>query len=287
MKKFVLFIYCAFPSLFYPQVQKYDPKVNFAIETYAFLKGQSSALQKIAFQFPELWPNIAAAEKNSKVLFGRAQRNIERFLQNELDNLEYVKLQYRIDSLLTEQLKNPIEKEKYALDFLAKVRERPHFIRDTLLLKGIISFAYYDAPHQEITDGHSEIFTTKGHPKAEQSILKFPVPKSWLAEEAEMPETVQQFTSCSGKGNEKVLILIYDLPPVYNDVALSQNSISEMISPEAKLIRTDTVTIDGRPGIMIEVEENIQSAAAKMKVRMLQFMFREKRKLYCLQGSIG
>src|SRR4051812_9999331 len=216
MKKFVLFIYCAFPSLFYGQVQKYDPKVNFAIETYVFLKGQSSALQKIAFQFPELWPNIAAAEKNSKVLFGRAQRNIERFLQNELDNLEYVKLQYRIDSLLTEQLKNPIEKEKYALDFLAKVRDRPNFITDTLLLKGIISFAYHDAPHQEITDGHSEIFTTQGHPKAEQSILKFPIPKSWLAEEAEMPETVQQFTSCNGKGNEKVLILIYDLPPAYN-----------------------------------------------------------------------
>jgi hypothetical protein len=287
MKKFVLFFYCVFPTLFYSQIHKYSPKVSVAIETYAFLKGQSSALQKIVFQFPELRPNIKAAEKNSKVLFGRAQRNIERFLQDELDNLEYTKFQYNIDSLLTEQLRNAIEKEKYALDFLAKVRDRPHSITDTLLLKGIISFAYRDIPHQEITDGYSKIFTTQGHPKAKESVVKFPIPKSWLAEEAEMPETIQQFTSYSGKGNEKILILIYNLPAVYYDVVLNQNSISKMLSPETNLIRTDAVTIDGRPGIMIEVEENIHSVATKMKVRMLQFMFIEKQKLYCLQGSIG
>jgi hypothetical protein len=287
MKKFVIFIYCVFPALFYSQVHKNNPRVSLAIETYAFLRAQSAALQKVAFQFPKLQANVAAAEKNSKVLFGRAQRNIELFLKDELDNSEYNKLQKGIDSLLNEQLRNPIETEKYALDFLATVKDRPHSITDTLLLKGIISFAYNDTPHQEIKDGYSIIFTTQGHPKAKQSILKFPIPKSWLAEEAEMPETVQQFTSFNGKGNEKILIVIYDLPAAYYDVVLSQNAISKMLSPETTLIRTDAVTIDGRQGIMIEVEENIHSAAAKMKVRMLQFMFIEKRKLYCLQGSIG
>jgi uncharacterized pyridoxamine 5'-phosphate oxidase family protein len=47
------------------------------------------------------------------------------------------------------------------------------------------------------------------------------------------------------------------------------------------------VTIDGSPGMMVEVEETINSATTKMKVRMLQFMFVRKKKLYCLQGSIG
>jgi len=287
MKKLVLFIYCVFPALFYAQIPKYSPKVNFAIEIYAFLKGQNSALQKVASQFPELQLNVAAAEKNSNVLFGRAKQNIEHFLQDELGNSEYNKLQNSLDSLLNKQLKNPIENEKYALDFLAKFKERSSSITDTLLLKGIISFAYHDAPHEEIIDSHSEIFTTQDHPKAEQSILKFPIPKSWLAEEAEMPETVQQFTSYYGKGNEKILIVIYDLPAEYDDVVLSQNSISKMIAPDANLIRTDAVTIDGRPAIMIEVEEIINSAAPEMKVRMLQFMFIHEGKLYCLQGSIG
>lgn len=287
MKKLALLLYCAMPTLSYGQIPKYTPQVNFAIETYAFLKGQSAALQKVALQFPQLQPNIVAAEKNSKILFTRAQRNIERFLEDELSNSEYHKLQNGLDSLLNEQLKNPIQKEKYALDFLTKVKERSFFISDTLLLKGIISFAYHDAPHQEINDGYSAFFSTQGHPKAKQSIVKLLMPKSWLAQEAEMPETVQQFTSCFGKGNEKFLIVIYDLPAEHYDFVLNQNSISKIISPQTNIIRSQAVTINGRPGMMIEIEEILYSATIKMKVRIVQFMFVEKQKLYSLQGSIG
>ena len=287
MRKLVLFIYCAFPTLFYAQVQKYTPKVNLAIETYAFLKGQSYALQAVSLQFPALQPNVMAAEKNSKVLFGRAERNIVRFLKDELDHSEFIKLQNSFNSLINEQFKYPIEKQKYALDFLEKVKDRPRFIKDTLLMKGIISFAYHDAPHQEITDGHIKIFNIKNHPKTGKTTLKLSLPKSWLAEEAEMPETIQQFTSHYGKGDEKFLIVAYDLPVEENNFIVDKKSISEMIPPESKLIRTEKVTIDGSPGMMIEVEENINSATNKMKIRMLQFMFVKKHKLYCLQGSIG
>lgn len=288
MNKLLLFIYCTFfPTFLYPQGQKYSPKISLAVETYAFLKGQSSALEMVAFQFPKLKPNIVAAEKNSKILFGRAMRNIERFLQDEMENSEYSRLKKNLDSLIYEQLKKPIEKEKYALDFLKKVNDRPHFITDTLLLKAIISFSYHDAPSHEIIDGHIKIFNTKDHPKAQKTRLKLQLPKSWLAEEAEMPETIQQFTSYYGKGNEKFLIVIYDLPTEEPDFILDKKSISQMLSPETTLIRTDTATIKDIPGIMIEVEEVINSSVNKMKVWMLQFMFVYKHKLYCLQGSIG
>jgi hypothetical protein len=287
MRKLLLFIYCAFPALFYAQVEKYTPKVNLAIETYAYLKGQNAALRTVALQFPALKSNVAAAEKNSKALFGRAERNIEHFLKEELENSEFNKLQYNLNSLINKQFKYPIEKQRYALDFLEKVRDRPHSISDTLLLKGIISFAYHDAPHQEITDGHIKVFNSKDHPKAGKVTVKLSVPKSWLAEEAEMPETIQQFTSYYGKGHEKFLIVIYNLAEEENNITLDKKSILEMISPETKLIRTETVTIDDNPGMMIEVEENINSVDKQMKVRMLQFMFIQKKKLYCLQGSIG
>jgi hypothetical protein len=279
----ILFIYCVFPALSYSQEQLYTPKVRLAIETYAFLKGQSSALQMVTMQFPSLKPEVAAAEKGTKVLFERAERNIERFLKNELNDSNFNIVQSQIDSLLNEKLINPIEKEKHARDFLEKVRNRSRFTSDTLT-KEIISFAYYDAPHQEIKDGHIQAFSTKGHPKAKGAVLKLSIPKSWLPEEAEMPETVQQFTSCYGKGNETILILIYDLPSAEFE-NLDEKLISEMIPPQAKLIRTEKVTIDGRPAMMSEVEETLNHN--KMKVRMLQFMFTQKRKLYCIQGSIG
>jgi hypothetical protein len=287
IRKFVLFIYCLITSHSYAQIPKYSPKVNLAIETYAFLKGQSAAIKTIAIQYPALKQDAEAAEKSSKVLFGRAERNIERFLKDELNSSAFNKLQNRIDSLLNEQLKNPIEKEKYALDFLAKVKDRSRLITDTLLLKGIISFAYDDLPHQEITDGHIKIFNTKDHLKAEQCTLKISIPKSWRAEEAEIPETIQQFKSYDGKGDEKFLILAYDLPAEEDDIILDKSSVLEMIPPETRLIRTDTVTIDGTPGMMVEVEETLNFANEKMKIRMLQFMFVQKQKLFCLQGSIG
>ena len=286
MKKLALFI-CILPLLLYSQTQKYESKVQFAIETYAFLKGQSAALQMVVLQFPTLKADIAAAEENSKVLFRRAERNIEHFLDNEMDNSEFDILQNRIDSMLNEQLRKPIEKKKYALDFLSKIKDRPHLISDSLLLKGILSFAYHDAPHQEITDGHAKMFSTKGHPKADETTLKLPIPKSWRAEEAEMPETIQQFTSYCGNGNEKIVIVAYDLTAEKQDLILDEKSVSEMIPPQTKLIRTDAVIIDDQPGIMVEVEEILHLSNDKMKIRMLQFMVAQKRKLYCVQGSIG
>ncbi|OCB78201.1 hypothetical protein B0A79_15445 [Flavobacterium piscis] len=283
MRKFILFIYCiTIPVLSYSQVQKYTPKVKFAIETYAFLKGQSTALEMVSLQFPKLRPDLTAIAKKT-VLFERAQRNIEDFLKDELSDADFNIIENRINFLLKEQFRNPIEKEKYAQDFLDKVKERALFLGDTLVAKGIISFAYQDAPHQEITDGHVATYTTKGNPKAEQETLKIPVPKSWLAEEAEMPETVQQFTSHFGNGNEKILLVIYDLPE--ENFVLNAKSITEMIPPQTKLIRTETLKIDEKPAIMVEVEETVNQD--KTKIRMLQFMFTQKQKLYCLQGSIG
>lgn len=288
MNKLALLLFLVFPALFYSQIKKkQDPKVSLAIETYAYLKGQDAALEKVLLQFPKLRAKATAAEKNSKLLFNRAEQNIERFLADELEDSEFDKLQKGIDSLLNEQLKNPIEREKYALDFLKKVSERPNLIKDSLLLAGIRSFAYYDAPHEEITEGHTKIFNTKNHPKAQEASLKLSVPQSWLPLEAEMPETIQQFTSYWGRGSEKFLIVAYDLPAESTSFKLNKESVANLISPQTLLIRSENLAIDGKPGLMIEVEETINTGGQKLKIRMLQFMFVYKQKLYCLQGSIG
>lgn len=278
---FILSVHC------YPQAKKYTPKVMHAIETYAFLKGQSSALKAIAIQFPTLKNDVIAIEKTSDIVFGRAERNIEHFLQEDLGAAEFKVVIKYVDSLLNKQLKNPIQKKEYADEFLKTIRNRLLLNTDTALTKGIISYAYHDAPHEEIIDGYTKIFTTKSHLKSPESALKLPIPKSWRAEEAEMTATIQQFTSNDGNGNEKILIVIYDLPVEQDDFVLSEITIPEMISPETKIIRTETIKIDGKPGLMIEAEEILNSATGNLKVRMLQFMFSHKQKLYCLQGSVG
>lgn len=286
MRILILFICITFAPYCYPQAKEYSPKVKLAAETYAFIRGQNAALEMIVVQFPFLKYKVEKVRKSSKI-FKKAEQNIERFLKSELDDSKYKMLQDYINTLLIEQLRNPIEKEKYARDFLEKIRFRLRFTADTSISKSILSFAYDDAPHQEITDGHTITFNTKDHPKAEEVALKLPIPKSWKAEEAEMPQTIKQFTSYDGKGNEKILILAYDLPDRDRNQLLDEKSIREMIPPEAKLIRIEAVVIDNNPAMMVEIEENLNSPKEKMKIQMLQFMFTQKQKLYCLQGSIG
>jgi len=283
IKKNLLVLYFVLPSLGFGQVQEYSPKVALAVETYAFLKGRSAALKNIAKQFPALKSEITTATKSTGVLFARAEQNIEQFLSNELPEESFNSLKNQLNAMLTEQTERPIEKEQHARDFLEKISSKSSTL-NTLQSKGIISFAYHDVPHQEITDGHLKIFTTKDHPKAAETDLEIPIPASWQAQEAEMTQTVQQFTSFHGKGIEKILLLIYDLPADQN-FKLDKKSVSEIIPPQTELIRTEAIKIDGRPAIMVEVEENIPHE--KIKIRMLQFMFTQDRKLYCIQGSIG
>lgn len=103
-------LFCVLSTVCYPQSPKYSPKVTFAIESYAFLKGQSTALEKISRQFPLLKAKVETVEKDTEVSFVRSQRNIEYFLQEELTVSGFTVLQTRINSMLKEQFKNPIEK---------------------------------------------------------------------------------------------------------------------------------------------------------------------------------
>jgi len=283
----IALLFCLISVTSYAQEQPYSAKVASAVETYAFLRGQSAALNEIAKQFPQLKPEVASAEKKMKGTFYRAEKNIEKFLQSELQISHFKILKKQIDSLLQVQFKKPIEKEKYARDFLKKANERVYAINDTILHKRIMSFIYHDAPHEEINDGHLNFFLTENHPKAQKADLKIPVPKSWLAEEAESPQTIQQFTSFNGTGIEKILLTAYDLPDHLDGITLNKKTVSEMLSPESNLIRSEPATIDDIPGMMIEVEEHFNIGDSPMKIRMLQFMFVQDKKLYCIQGSVG
>lgn len=287
MVRIIFIFYIVFPFFSFSQTG-HNPKVLFAVETYAFIKGQNAALEKVAEEFPPLKPVAGAAEKNLNTVFGRAEKNLRQFLSEELNDMQLDSLHQYIDSLSNQQLSNPIEKEEYAHQFLLMVRERSNEnIDNETLSKGILSFKYHDTPHEEITDGHVVFFTTENHPKAENAFLKIPIPKSWLAEEAAMPETIQQFTSYYGNGNEKILIVAYALPSNLSNLKLNEKSIPSLLSPQTKLIRTEYVTIDNIPSVMIEAEESIEYDKKKMKIRMLQFLFVQNGKLYCLQGSIG
>lgn len=286
MLRKLFYLYLLFPIFCSAQKDVHNPKIIWAIETYAYLKGQTAALQKIATEFPSLRNDVAATESNLNKTFGNAEHNIKQYLKEELDSAQLLKFHNQLDSLLHEQLLHPVEKEQYARDFLMSATERSKKISNTALSRGILAFKYHHNPHQEITDGHVHFFETRNHPKADDVDVKIPIPKSWLAEEAEMPQTIQQFTSCNGNGIEKILLVVHDLPAELNKITLNEKSILTFISPETNVIRIEKFKMDDSTAFMVEVEELVETEA-DMKIRMLQFMLLKDEKLYCLQGSIG
>ncbi|WP_427874112.1 hypothetical protein [Flavobacterium sp. MMS24-S5] len=160
MKTMLLFIYCLSAVHCCSQTRYPSEKVQLAIETYAYLKGQNAALKKVAGQFPSFTKQVSELQKNAHPVFGRAERNIEDFLQQELNDSQFNAVEKHVDSLINEQLKNPIEKKEYAGSFLEQVKDKIAFSSNAAVPKGIISFAYHDAPHEEVTDGHIINFST-------------------------------------------------------------------------------------------------------------------------------
>ncbi|WP_345139495.1 hypothetical protein [Flavobacterium ginsengiterrae] len=263
----------------------FNPKISYALETYAFLKGQDAALEKVAGQFPKLSADVRAAEKKLDKAFGQAEYNINQYLKKELEYSQLQKFHKQIDSLLDIELQYPVEKESHAKEFLKQVVQRPENMYGSAVSKGILSFKYHNEPHQEILDGHVNIFETKDHPKADNVSISVPIPASWLAEETAMPQTIQQFTSCNGNGTEKIFVVLHDLSDDYGRLELNTNTITNFLSPQSNLIRTEPVSIDGVPAYMAEVEELIEFGGRTMKIRMLQFLVVKNQKLYCIQGS--
>ena len=77
MRRFLPILILLFPCAYFSQ--QYDAKAAFAIKTYAYIKGQNVALEKVAKQFPHLRATISETEKELKNVFGRTEKNL--FLQ--------------------------------------------------------------------------------------------------------------------------------------------------------------------------------------------------------------
>jgi hypothetical protein len=274
---------CGLGAALYPQSK--SPKMQHAIDAYAFLCGQEQSLVKIAAEFPKLDSDIEKIT-SSAIMFNRAKANIELYLKANLTTDEFQRLETEIMISVETAFKKPIEREAYAQNYLEEVKQRIKGAMEIPMCRTILSFAYEEFPEKEMTDGYIITYNTAGHQKSKNADLKIEIPKSWETSDAEQAETVHEFTSCAGYGSEKILIMIHEVPETNEDM-FSDADIREMVPAGTKLFRIEHMTIAGTKGAMAETEETFQGKQGQLKVRMLHFMFAKRGKLYCIQGSVG
>jgi hypothetical protein len=286
MKKTRFFIVLILTANSFAQSAGYSPKIQLALETYTYLRGQDLSLCAIARQFPELGTetdSVQLAITNSWL--GKAKTNLETFLITQLGNENFTALDDQVESFTNRQFERPIEKVSYARNFLAEIGRRLNGNIEPPTKERIQAFAYDQFPDGELIDGHTAIFNSSGHEKAGKSVFRLVVPQSWQPSESEMPETIQEFTSYCGTGSEKILIVAHDASVTDKDF-FSEASIREMVPPETTLYRIENISLDGRPGVMTETEQPIYFKNSRLKIRMLQFMFAAGNKLFCVQCGV-
>ncbi|RZJ66311.1 MAG: hypothetical protein EOO50_10285 [Flavobacterium sp.] len=257
-------------------------RVQIIMDTYAFLEGQHEALSTVEDQYPTLRHDVHATRKVVDPIFESARTNAHKLLLAELGRENFGALQLKIRSTLDKQYEKPIEKEAHARDFLQEVRRRANGDLDKQLPAAILHLAYIDEPHNEwlLDPNH---FAVAGNANLR---LKMPMPKSWKEIDPAMPQALKHFTSMSGNGSEHMIVIAYDVSESKGDL-LSENSIKEMIPPNAKLHAIESIEIDGYRAVSVDAEEEFEASGKRLKVRMLQFMIVAGGKLLCLQGSVG
>lgn len=127
--------------------------------------------------------------------------------------------------------------------------------------------------------------------------IKISYPKSWAAQEASRPHTVQQFTSDLGRGLELFMVQVRPLPELrYADYAkLSReekkqvlDEVPQAVVPEGgRLVSRSVTQIDGEDCAMVEYEYQGQTAGMAVAQKILIFVIPRDGVLLMLAGSVG
>jgi hypothetical protein len=253
--------------------------INMAVETYGFLAGHFYALSAIDKEFPKLHTAVANAQRESDVIFKPAKRNIQRYLEDRIGADAFKKAQTQIDSLLADKFKAPISEPARARAMLDEVQKRCKDHEPAGIYNAILAFAFFDEPEKEFDAGH-----IKQHKAPNNSSLTVAIPLSWTSATPEHSNTLQHFANFCGTGDARVMTMAFDNPFTNG---FSQADAQGIITPDAHIVAINPWKNDTCQGYVAEIEEKMVIGEKPKKIRMLQFMFVNNNKLYCLQGSVG
>lgn len=224
-------------------------EVKNVTQAHGYVMGQNYALDYIQKKFPELERDVTLCKLEFLTSpFGEGWRYINNTFRKNPE--VYSKITGLTTATIEEQIKNISRKE--AEQFILDVFERskgniPEHIASTLLK---YNRRYQKKPEQEMLEGWSTTFRTKGHAKAGSIDLSINLPVTWDKEEGIRPHIVQSFTRVYDDAHI-ILSIIIDKPKDNSaiDNATFQAYIrshrhSEFIPPQSKYISSKEYSLE-------------------------------------------
>jgi hypothetical protein len=267
------------------------PKNKRIIQAYGFILGQNYSLDKINTEYPQLKSQIVIARLEFNSTFGKAIDSLKSYLINLNGEVKFNEFEKKLKIEIIKLFGVQLITEKIAISYLEEVKSRAKGNIPTPVLETLLTFQFYDNPEQEYLLGFTNVFKTKGHPKSNNTNWSIRVPKSWKSEEAERPNIIQKFTSDYGSGFQNIMIMAVEFNPnlksnKINDF-FSKENMMKFIPKEAKFISFSNIKIENNTGGMLEYEITTERLDLRLKLRVVDFMFVNRNKLYILKGNVG
>lgn len=280
---FCIFSICCLQAQSDPLQEKHD-----AAESVLFHHlVHEDVLECIKNKYPEL---CMRANENRELLnknFGLSKKNAVRFLEiMKTTNLSeiYSEDWFSECSTLTKE-------EAYA--FINNFEKISKKFGD----EKILSFQYQDEPILEFLNGYTKTYTTKGHPKANNSDWSIQIPKSWKASEGKDEHIIQRFQNDFALGEAMVLLIVQDFPEnfkksenlqkLYLDENFEQYLKKELMVENAKVLTYKPMNIASCPGIFVIYDIVAERLGYNIKMRTYNFQFWDRSYLYTLQCTIS
>jgi hypothetical protein len=213
--------------------------------------------------------------------FGSARVSVEERLA-EVSGSAWAERDAMTRSELRKQLKGGLLTTAEASAFVDTVRDRARGKIDSPFIETLLSHnpTYVAMPSQELLDGFTRSYETKGHSKAKGVSLRLTVPLSWIAAEGERPNIVQKFKSKCGHGSDEVMIQVMSLPlpdgAKLEEQDLEQmfadESLKEMVPAGAILIETRSITLEGQPAGRLDYEQSAERLDKMVFIRNETFV---------------
>lgn len=271
------------------------PKYERVSQAYGYLLGQEYTLSLIKRKYPNLELNITKVQMSFNSTFGGSKEGMKSYLIETLTANKFINYEERLMTELKELLSGQTFTEEIAINFVSEVESRAKGNIASPVLETLLYFQYSTRPHQELLDGFTRIFKTKGHPKSKNTDWQIEVPISWRVSEGDRPNIIQKFTADFGDSFHSIMLMVKEmvLPKGYKfstkelNELFTEKQAKEMVPEGGQFISFTKMTLDNNIGGMLEIEQSVSRLDITMKFRMVQFMFVRNNKMYILQGAVG
>ncbi|MGZ8997470.1 MAG: hypothetical protein ACXW2T_01305 [Allosphingosinicella sp.] len=157
----------------------------------------------------------------------------------------------------------------------------------SLLLPSAGAFAQADGL-ADFRAGQTSRFSSQGHSKAKGLNFTIRYPRSWRAQEADRPNTVQSFVSSDGSGSNCNIVI--------RDSGMSAAQARASVRPEAFRAQLPTgmifvsgqsTTLDAHPGAEVQVRQSVNRAGSTLEARIVMFATTDKTNIFLLTCMAG